>query len=90
MADDAGGFPRTVAEAADRVLSDLSEEDKEQIQNTPRDALIQLHFGLGIFVRNACGLWAGNEELAEACAQAGHPDEASAVVVEEVWRRLQA
>ena len=102
MTDDAGGFPRTVDEAAGRVLAELSERDKEWIKGTPRGSLIQLHFGLGSFVRNTCGLWAGNDELMGACARAGrpeenglpylsvHPDDASAVVVEEVWRRLNA
>lgn len=105
MTHDAKGFPRTVAEAADKVLSELSEEEKEVVRETPGDTFTligSLHFGLGTFVRNSCGLWEGNDELMEACARARnleedelrylfmHPDDASAVIVEEVWRRLQA
>jgi len=100
--DGTRAFPTTVDEAADMVLSELSEEDKEWIKNIPRDALIQLHFGLGTFVRNSCGLWRGNDDLIEACRRAKYPeedelsylfmdpDDASAVIVEEVWRRLNA
>ncbi len=102
MAHDEGGFPGTVAEAANKVLSGLSEEDKEVLREAPRDRLHELHFGLGSFVRNSRGLWGGNDEMMEACARARHPeedglpylsvhtDEASAVIVEEVWRRLNA
>ena len=102
MAHDAKEFPRTVAEAADKVLSELSEEDKKVVRETPGERLFELYFGLGTFVRNSCGLWAGNEDLIEACARGRHPgkdeppylymhpDDASAVIVEEVWRKLQA
>jgi len=102
MAHDEGErFPRTVDEAAEKVLAALSEEDKRAVRETPGGSLIQLHFGLGSFVRNACGMWAGNDELIRACARARNPeedefgylfmdpDDASAVIVEEIWGRLQ-
>ena len=54
-------------------------------------------------MRNSYGLWAGNDELMGACSWAKYPeedgeplyffldpDDASAVIVEEIWRRLQA
>ena len=80
----------------------LSGRNKRAARDTPADRLTGLHFGLCLHVRNMCGLWAGSDELIRACARAGHPeeewlpylpvhpDEASAVVVGEVWRTLNA
>jgi uncharacterized protein DUF6794 len=50
-------------------------------------------------IRNAFGLWQGNAALLKSCAEARygpgpdamfmHPDDASGVIIEAVWRRLQ-
>ncbi len=40
-------WPRTVEEAVDRLLSLMSEEDKQSLKNTPEKDLIMCHFSLG-------------------------------------------
>lgn len=45
-------------------------------------------------IRNAFGLWGGNVALMQSGAQARgypfiHPDDASVVIIEAVWERLQ-
>ena len=73
MTHGAGGrLPSTVTEATDRVLSELSEEDKEKIRSTPRASLFQLHFGLGTFVRNSCGLWPATTSLRRRARRQGN------------------
>jgi hypothetical protein len=49
-------WPRTVEEAVDRLLSLMSEEDKQSLKNTPEKDLIMFHFGLGGYIRNEFGL----------------------------------
>ena len=52
-------WPRTVEEAVDRLLSSMSEEDKQSLKNTPEKDLIMCHFSLGAYIRNEFGLWQG-------------------------------
>ncbi len=44
--------PRTVAQAVEWLCSMLPERVLMQIQNTPEEDLILLHFGLGTHIRN--------------------------------------
>lgn len=86
-------YPKTIAEAVDRLLSTLSEEDKEAIKNTPKDDLISLHFGFGTDIRNAFGLWKKNEELLKACCPyypICEADEASGVIIDALWKKLKS
>lgn len=93
-------WPQIVDEAVDRLVHELSDRDKETVRSTPKDELIKFHFGWGMGIRNGFGLWGGNEALLKSCAEARygpgadatlmHPDDASGVVIEAVWRRLQA
>jgi hypothetical protein len=45
--------PSTVAEAVDRLLDILDEDDQQAIAGMSPDELIDLHFGLGMGIRNA-------------------------------------
>lgn len=91
-------WPQTVDEAVERILRGMSAEDKERLRSTPKDDLILFHFGWGTGIRNEFGLWGGNEALMASCAEAKgygadpeflHPDDASGVIIEAVWQRLQ-
>jgi hypothetical protein len=90
----ANDWPRTVDEAVDRLISVLSDENKQVIRDNTEGNLIDYHFGLGMYIRNQFGLWAGNKALLESCvAQRGHalvshPDYASAIIIEALRRRL--
>jgi len=77
-----------------RLIADLPLRDKVQIANLRQDELIYLHFSLGMGIRNLFGLWAGNGELLKPCSLlAGvnhiHPDDGSAVIITELWKRLR-
>jgi len=84
-------WPRTVEEAVNRLIQEMSEEDRETLKNTPEKDLIMYHFSLGMWVRNEFGLWQGNEELLKSCATKEpfiHPDDASSIIIEELWKKL--
>ena len=84
-------WPTTVDEAVDRTLAALTEAEKAEIRKTPAADLDLLHFGLGVRIRNECGLWSGNTPLLAACGSPDmHPDSASAVIVQAVRQRLVA
>ena len=81
--------PSTVDQAVDYVLAVLSDEDKQTIRAMPEHEVgANLHFGLGMWIRNNLGLWHGNEGLV-AMSGSLHPDDASSVIVKALWRRLQ-
>jgi hypothetical protein len=93
------GWPRTVEEAVSELLVALSEEDKVEIRDRSKEALLDLHFALGLDIRNRFGLNSGNVELMGACARhlrpddpvpdfAFHQDDASSVIVEALWTEL--
>jgi len=81
---------KTVEDAVNLVISSMSTEELEEVRSIAEEDLIFLHFGLGERVRNLCGLWSGNKDLLRACgSEEMHPDDASSVIFNEIWRRLQ-
>ena len=84
-------WPRTVAEAVNRLIQEMSEEDRETLKNTPEKDLIMYHFSLGMWIRNEFGLWQGNDELLKSCRKKDpliHPDDVSSIIIEELWKKL--
>ena len=56
--------------------------------------LVDLHFSLGAYIRNEFGLWSGNGQLIEDCRRVSmdqylHPDQASSVIIRELWKQLR-
>ena len=62
-------WPKTVDEAVNRLLNVLTEENIEKIRHMKKDELFQLHFGLGLWIRNNFGIFQGNNGLLEDCAK---------------------
>ena len=60
-------YPRTVAEAVERLLMILDEDQREQIASSLRTELIDYHFDLAYYIRNGFGLWSENSELLADC-----------------------
>jgi hypothetical protein len=81
-------WPQTVDAAATRILATMKDADKQRVRATKKEDLIRFHHGWGTGIRNDFGLWAGNKDLMADC-HAAHPDDASMVIIEAVWRRLQ-
>jgi hypothetical protein len=88
------GLPRSISEAVSRLLTDMSLKDRATMANMTEDELTNLNFTLGSYIRNAFGIWSGNEQLFEACrAASGNPalprKEAATVIIGELWKELR-
>ena len=87
-------FPRSISEAVSRLLTGMSLKDRATMANMTEDELTTLNFTLGSYIRNAFGIWSGNEILLEACRIAsGDPTlprkEAATVIMRELWKELR-
>ena len=80
--------PETVAEAVEMLLGLLSVEEKFEIAVMPKDKLFDLHFGLGLAIRNAFGLHDSGSKLLSSCGTS-HSEDASWVIISALWRALQ-
>jgi hypothetical protein len=88
------GLPRSISEAVSRLLTDMSLKDRTTLANMAEDELANLNYTLGSYIRNAFGIWSGNEHLLEACRTAsGDPalprKEAATVIIGELWKELR-
>lgn len=87
--------PETVADAVDRLMMILDGEQKLAIAAMQKEDLINLHFGLGMAIRNAFGLHEQGSKLLASCNNnelynSVHPDDASGMILLALWRRLRA
>lgn len=86
-------LPETLDEAVDYLIKSFNDTEKAYLKNFPKCDLIIFHFGWGTGIRNGLGLWGKNNKLLESCAaKAGktsiHPDDASFIIIEGVWAKL--
>jgi hypothetical protein len=56
-------WPTTVEDAVERVITSLSDKQREQFRAMPEKDLGLLHFGLAMSIRAVFGLWKGNTKL---------------------------
>ena len=90
-------YPQTVSDAVQQLISALTEQNKADIKKTSKEELIDLHLGLGLWIRNNFGLWNHNQSLLNSCklvagyhqGQSIESDEASNVIVKALWETLQ-
>ncbi|MDO9104886.1 MAG: hypothetical protein Q7U57_07980 [Methylovulum sp.] len=80
--------PETVDEAVVRLMTVLEERDKTEIRAMTEDGLIDLHFSLGMTIRNAFCLYGAGSKLLASCGVAAHPDDGSSLIVLALWRKL--
>ena len=86
--------PKTVDEAANRLIEDLDLRDKVKIANMNLDELVNIHSALHVYFKNAFGLWSGNKELLADCKSISiepiyNEDDASVVILGVLWKKLQ-
>jgi hypothetical protein len=82
-------LPETVDEAVERLMSVLEDEHKAVLAFVQEEDLIDLHFSLGLAIRNAFDLHVPCSNLLASCAVV-HPDDASGLIIQALWRRLRA
>ncbi len=86
--------PSTIAEAVNRLLSDLPIETKQQIKNSREEDLINFHFSLGTAIRNEFNLWEKDSKLLQDCIKVSglpmlHVDDATEIILKALWERLK-
>lgn len=81
------GWPLTVEQAANKVLKQMNKEDLTRFKRMKKEDLINLHMGFGQGIRNDFGLWNGNALLLRNSGT-HHPDDASMVIIESAWNKL--
>lgn len=86
--------PRNVGEAVRRLKEALPLKDRAIIANLQPEELDHLGSGLSDYIKQNFGLYTGNTELLQSCAELGRliqplPDEACAVILRTLWRDLQ-
>lgn len=82
-------FPETVDAAVRLLVALVPEQEQTRIAELAQPELIDLHFGLGTWIRNNLGFWQGNQALVQACG-AQSPDDASTVLIEAFWQHLRS
>ena len=82
-------LPETIDEAVERLMMILEGEHKAALAIMQEKDLIDLRFSLGMEIRNAFGLHVPWSKLLSSCGVV-HPDDASGVIIQALWRRLRA
>jgi hypothetical protein len=87
-------LPRTVNEAVDRLIRELSLRDKTNIANMTENELMTLEFTLGSYIDNEFGIYTGNRELKFSSKMFSgdvhlDPDAISPLIIKELWKRLK-
>lgn len=77
----------TVDQAVDLFLNQLPLDQAKELAAMEQWELPDLHYGLGVAVRQMFVMW-DNPELIDDCG-AENPDDAGAVIVWGVWRKLR-
>lgn len=86
---EAAPWPVTCDEAAARAIEKMGPPGVERLRSLAKDELIELHFSLGLNIRNGFGLWDGNQALLESCAKGAgatpEPDAVSMMIIARAW-----
>jgi hypothetical protein len=86
-------LPRSVDQAVDRLISELSITEKSLIVNMLEEELIDLQFTLGEYIRKEFRL-DENDDLLESCRVISKVDNinighAAFTIILELWKKLQ-
>ena len=89
--------PETLSEAIDQLQLILDTEQKAPLAAMREESLVNLHFSLGMVIRNAFRLHDPGSKLLASCNKAIypnalcnviHPDDASEMIINKLWANL--
>lgn len=80
-------IPKDIEDCCVQLDKILSEKDKEYIKGLPKkDDTIDLHFSLGMWIRNNWGLWGGSRlQIYFLKKRINHPDDMSGKILEAYY-----
>lgn len=87
-------YPKTVDQAVERLISDLSLKDRVHMANLAREDLYLIHLSLRSHLGQELGLRSGNKDLIESCRIISGSSELRAdhcpeIILEALWRKLR-
>ena len=87
-------LPKTVDEAVERLLDELSLKEKAKIAKMDASDLKVLHITFGPHIRAVFGFWTVNEELLASCSAFSGEEsldvaECSAMIIDVLWAQLR-
>jgi hypothetical protein len=87
-------LPKTVDEAVDRIMSELTLRDKARIARMGPEEASALPISLGDYIWKRFGLRDGNDELVESCRLVADVDDlrkesAIDVIADALWNKLR-
>ena len=87
-------IPKTVDEAVDQIVSDMSLEERVRLANFDKEDLRVINYSLSIFIRNQLFMKDINKELFKSCrAVSGNKNlnesTAALFIIEKLWEKLR-
>lgn len=87
-------FPKTVDASVAQLKAAMSLKDKSIMANMQPNEIDHLNSGLSEYIKQNHGLYAGNPDLIQSCAEVGGidkplPDEACAIILRALWDDLR-
>jgi hypothetical protein len=81
--------PKNLDDALRQLDLLLGDKGRAEVQRAKEADMVQYHMGLGMWMRNNWGLWAGSR-LAQYFNQLGirHPDDMTGIIFDSYWRKL--
>ena len=87
-------LPKTVDEAVDQIISDMTLEERVRMANFDKEELRVINYSLSIFIRNQLFMKDINKELFESCRTVSgnknlNEGTAALVIIERIWEKLR-
>ena len=87
-------LPKTVDEAVDQIISDMSLEERVRMANFDKEELRVINYSLSIFIRNQLFMKDINKTLFESCRTLSgnknlNEGTAALVIIERLWEKLR-
>jgi hypothetical protein len=85
--------PGTVDEGVERLMSEMNLKDLNKVARMSEDDLIDLHFTVGMWIRNNF-VYPRNDKLLQSCREVSrdkylHFAQMHMVIIRELWKKLQ-
>ncbi len=77
----------TLAEVVEDIIATMGKEDRDNVRSKTKGQLFEFHSGWGQGIRNYYRLW-NNRTLLKSIGETD-ADDASMVIIEEVWKQLK-
>ena len=88
------GLPKTVDEAVDQIISDMTLEERVRMASFDKEELRVINYSLSVFIKNQLFMKDINKELFESCLAVSdnknlNEGTAALVIIERLWEKLR-